>query len=193
METNIFQGIDKKKSDIEVDKDIKVNDDIEASKDILVKRVKFTINPKIKSFIHKKELFSNKLKKIDNGKECSALQTIFSLNNKETFWEDVPIFVDEKGLNANERILNILEKSPIDISFSTAIGKAYFMNGFTRTKDDYIRIYYKRKDQNIDIVLVDLYHLLAYDLEKNQKFITDKFNQVKSFGACMSQILNKFI
>lgn len=190
-------------TDLNVDYDISslndlkkenTNDDLEINK--LTSNFIVNINKDLKSFRNKEKKFHNFIKsKRDNSLEIEKLKTIFDLTKKSVCNPDeIPfILMDNSYLTLNERVKNILKSSGLSVDFRHIKKTTYVQTGRKELTNNYnrgeiVRVFYRDLPgfSGIEIVLIDLYHLLA---TRNNRCIIHNFNKTKNYSCCMRTLL----
>ena len=147
-----------------------------------------------KSFRCSGEHFANYLEKIDNGRHCNCIKEIASLVNAggEVEASDLPFMLDYESLIINKRTKKILETGGVyENQRDGEIGKSAYIHpelqSFDRPNQNReIRIFFRKEEKHISIVLIDLYHLLATAATKEVK---DKYKDVSKHNVCMTKLI----
>lgn len=190
-------GFDQKRTFIgETPDQIEISEPItKAASPFQEKSMRVTLNANLKSFKLKEEKFSNHIKKVDSSKECNALRRIFlCTKSNELKVKEIPFCLNDETLHKNKRQRNILDVSGLSKSvLNNSIGKATYLDevsrGFVNPKDGQpIRVYFVEKpktddSREIEIIIIDLYHLLATRNTKN-------YDSVKQYNTCMTKVFD---
>lgn len=165
---------------------------------------KITFSEGLKSIKAKSDFFTNHIN--NNNKNSifhDQILNILKLENSEVELEDLPFdiydevksdkLLDQSCLKKPEkverynRIFSIIGIN-VDDSIIKTPYKSSFLKQFNKTeKGDLFRVYYQKNIMSnvINIVLLDIHHLLATSVQEYKK----KYRPVKNYNCCIRQLL----
>lgn len=154
--------------------------------------VKF--HPNFKSVRVDGEKFSNHLEDISESQYCSRARKIFSFENQEVKYGDLCFELDEDGLKIKPKHVNILNECGVyngesdnEISKSTYTDSISKDHLSSRKSLIETRVFFKlrKKSLELEIILVDLYHLFATN---DKKKINETYSKVKGYQVQLNDL-----
>ena len=157
------------------------------------KDIKYNIklHAKLKSFRSKDHHFCNYLKNICSDHYCEALRNILPLEGSTLPLADLPISMSEEPLRINSRIRAILKCGEVyEGQKDGDIRKCAYISRHLNTtplpnRNEEVRVFFQKNGSDLEIVALDLYHLLATG---NRPKYIEKYKKVSDYNTCFTDL-----
>lgn len=166
----------------------------ESTKETEESKIKIIFNNKCKSFKDKQNKFSNYIENKNDTKINNKILKLMCLANKYVYIKDLPFDLDEGDLILKDRVESIIKKSNIDVNLwkNNIICKATLRDNITKSfvsdykKGEPFRVYFIKKQDYIEIYLLDLYHLFATNYVPT---ISKNYEKIKRYNICFTKLI----
>lgn len=149
------------------------------------KKIRISFHKNFKSVCCSEEKFNNHLKSY-NCIESSKVKKLLDLESTNCDRQKIPFKLDEDTLDIYQRHINIMNVSGVyngerdgEISKATYLGEVTRDLCYGQKTNEPTRIFFKYRDNNIKILLIDLYHLFATN---NKNEIENKYKDVAGYN-----------